>query len=153
MRYTVLASTPRLQLMNHAYALGVTPLSSRICVGYYTPFFTHMRWELHSFLFTHMRWVLHPFLHAYALGVTSLSSRICVGCYTPFFTHMRWVLHPLLHAYTRWVLRGSLTMFCNLVFQQQLQPLCLLQFFEESPLSLYTFNHPLKPAVCDIRPR
>ena len=41
-------------------------------------------------------------------------------------------------------------MFCNLVFQQHLQPLCLLQFFEETPLSLY---HPLKPAVYDTRSR
>ena len=40
-------------------------------------------------------------------------------------------------------------MFCNLFFQQHLQPLCLLQFFEETPLSLYTFDHPLKPAVYD----
>ena len=33
------------------------------------------------------------------------------------------------------------------------QPLCLLQFFEEPPLSLYTLDHPLKPAVYDTRPR
>ena len=44
-------------------------------------------------------------------------------------------------------------MFCNLVFQQHLQPLCLLGFFEQTPLSLYTFDHPLKPAVYDTRPR
>ena len=44
-------------------------------------------------------------------------------------------------------------MFCNLVFQQHLQPLWLLQFFEETPLSLYTFDHPLKPAVYDTQPR
>ena len=44
-------------------------------------------------------------------------------------------------------------MFCNLGFQQHLQPLCLLQFFEDTPLSLYTFDHPLKPAVYDTRPR
>ena len=50
-------------------------------------------------------------------------------------------------------IQGSLIMFCNLVFQQHLQPLCLLQFFEETPLSLYTVVHPLKPAVYDTRPR
>ena len=44
-------------------------------------------------------------------------------------------------------------MFFNLVFQQHLQPLCLLQFFEETPLDLHTFDHPLKPAVYDTRPR
>ena len=49
--------------------------------------------------------------------------------------------------------RGSLIMFCNLDFQQHLQPLCLLQFFEETSLSLYTFDHPLKPAVYDTLPR
>ena len=43
-------------------------------------------------------------------------------------------------------------MFCNLVFQQRLQPPCLCQFFEETPLSLYTFDHPLKPAVYDTQP-
>ena len=48
--------------------------------------------------------------------------------------------------------RGSL-MFCNLVCQQHLQPLCLLHFFKETPLRLYTFDHPLKPAVYDARPR
>ena len=54
------------------------------------------------------------------------------------------------------VVRGSHIMFCNLDFQQHLQPLCLLQFFEDPPplpLSLYTFDHPLKPAVYDTRPR
>ena len=49
--------------------------------------------------------------------------------------------------------RGSLIMFCNLVCQQHLQPLYLLQFFEEIPLSMYTFDHPHKPAVYDTRPR
>ena len=48
--------------------------------------------------------------------------------------------------------RGSLIMFCNLVCQQHLQPLCLLQFFEETPLCLYTHGHPLKPVVYDTRP-
>ena len=51
------------------------------------------------------------------------------------------------------LIRGSHIMFCNLVFQQQLQPLCLLQLFEETPLSLYTLDHPLKPAVYDTWPR
>ena len=31
------------------------------------------------------------------------------------------------------VIRGSLIMFCNLVFQQHLQPLCLLQFSQKPP--------------------
>ena len=44
-------------------------------------------------------------------------------------------------------------MFYNLVFQQHLQPLCLLQFFEETSLSLYTLDHPLKPVVHDTGPR
>ena len=44
-------------------------------------------------------------------------------------------------------------MFCNLGFQERLQPLCLLHFFEETLISLYTFDHPLKPAVYDTRPR
>ena len=38
---------------------------------------------------------------------------------------------------TRQHIRGSL-MFCNLVLQQHLQPLCLLHIFEETPLSMYT---------------
>ena len=48
-------------------------------------------------------------------------------------------------------IRGSLVMFCNLVFQQRFQPLCLLQLFEETPLRLYTFpfGHPLKRPVYD----
>ena len=49
--------------------------------------------------------------------------------------------------------RGSLIVFCNLVFQQHLQALSLLQFFEETTLSLYTFDHPVKPAVYDTRLR
>ena len=44
-------------------------------------------------------------------------------------------------------------MFCNLTFQQYLEQLCLLQIFEETPLSLSTFDHPLKPAVYDTQPR
>ena len=44
-------------------------------------------------------------------------------------------------------------MFCNLDFQEHLQPFCLLQFLEETPLSLYTFDHPLKLAAYDTRRR
>ena len=42
-------------------------------------------------------------------------------------------------------------MCCNMFFKQPLQALRLLQFIEEIPLSLYIFDHPLKPAVYDTR--
>ena len=48
---------------------------------------------------------------------------------------------------------GHSLCFAIIMFQQHLQPLYLHQFFKETPLSLYTFEHPLKPAVYDTRLR
>ena len=62
------------------------------------------------------------------------------------------VRHVTLRCVALWGIWGSLIMFCNLVFQQHLQPVCLLQIVKEIPLSLYTLDHPLKPAVYDTQP-
>ena len=71
-------------------------------------------------------------------------------CVTTMGGRMSVYIYIYIHTHTH--TRGSLIMFCNLVFQQHLQPLCLLQFFEETSLSLYTFDHPLKLAVYDTSP-
>ena len=49
-------------------------------------------------------------------------------------------------------IRRPFIKFYNLVFQQRLQLICLLQVLEEPSVSLYTFCHPLKPAVNYTRP-
>ena len=49
--------------------------------------------------------------------------------------------------------RNRTIMFWNLVFRQHLQLIRQLQSFEMPTTSLYTFCHPLKPAVYDTRPR
>ena len=44
-------------------------------------------------------------------------------------------------------------MFRNLFFLNTYNHSVYSSFFEELPLSLYTFDHPLKPAVSDTLPR